>query len=61
MWRRAFITLVGGSVLALPIAAHEQQSAIPLIGYLGTGSPSAARELLTAFYLGLRETGYVEG
>jgi hypothetical protein len=28
---------------------------------LGTGSPSAARELLTAFHLGLRETGYVGG
>jgi putative ABC transport system substrate-binding protein len=61
MRRRDFITLVGGSVFALPIAAHAQQSGIPLIGYLGTGSPSASREILTAFHLGLRETGYVEG
>jgi putative tryptophan/tyrosine transport system substrate-binding protein len=61
MRRRDFITLVGGSVLALPIAAHAQQSGIPLIGYLGTGSPNASREVLTAFHLGLRETGYVEG
>jgi putative ABC transport system substrate-binding protein len=34
---------------------------MPVIGYLGTGSPGAFAPLVAAFYQGLSETGYVEG
>jgi len=48
-------------VVAWPVAAHAEQSAIPVIGYLGGSSPAYRGHLLTAFWRGLRESGYVEG
>jgi len=59
--RRAFIGAVAGGLLAAPIV-EAQRKAMPVIGVLNTGSPSASSgPLMGAFRQGLREAGYVEG
>jgi putative tryptophan/tyrosine transport system substrate-binding protein len=63
MQRREFITLLGGAVVAWPLAARGQQAPMPIVGFLVNGSRSdkASSQGLTVFRNALRETGFVDG
>jgi putative ABC transport system substrate-binding protein len=60
--RRDFITLLGGTAAAWPLAARAQQTGrLPTIGYLGSGTPSSDSQRNAAFVQRLRELGWIEG
>jgi putative ABC transport system substrate-binding protein len=59
MRRREFIALLGGAV-AWPHSARAQQ-AMPVMGFLRTSRANDSLQLVTAFQLGLKDAGFVDG
>jgi putative tryptophan/tyrosine transport system substrate-binding protein len=58
--RRQFIRLIGGAVVAWPLAAHGQRSTMLLIGFLSSRSPDDTTHLLAGFRQGLADAGFIE-
>jgi putative ABC transport system substrate-binding protein len=62
MRRRDFITTVAGTTVAWPLVARGQQvTRLPIIGFMGAGTPSSWSQWTEAFLQRLRELGWVDG
>jgi hypothetical protein len=59
--RREFITLLGGAAAAWPLRANAQQPKLPIVGFLGSGTPANQGLSSSAFAQRLRELGWIEG
>ena len=59
MRRRTFIALLGGAA-AWPVAARAQQTAMPVVGFLGGPSAAPYERYIAAVHQGLKEAGFIE-
>src|SRR5215203_288163 len=61
MKRREFMALVGGAAVWPTVARAQQPGKLPIIGYMGQGTPAAEAKRVAAFVGRLRELSWVEG
>jgi putative ABC transport system substrate-binding protein len=61
MRRREFISLIGSTAAAWPLAAHTQQPPLPVVALVNLRSAEASVRLANAFRKGLNEAGWVDG
>jgi ABC-type uncharacterized transport system substrate-binding protein len=59
--RRELLAALGSAAAAWPLAARAQQSAMPAVGFLSSGSPSLWVSFVTGFRQGLNEIGFIDG
>jgi ABC-type uncharacterized transport system substrate-binding protein len=58
--RREFVTFLGSAAASWPLAAHAQQPAMPVIGFMNVGTPEGSAVQVAAFRQGLNATGFIE-
>jgi hypothetical protein len=65
MRRREFVRLLSGAAAVAPaywpLAAHAQQAATPVIGFLSVGTSESNHDYVAAFHRGLADGGFAEG
>ena len=61
MKRREFITLLGGTVAAWPLAARAQQPAMPVIGFLSSVSQAQTPHMSRAHSRDIGNNGVNSG
>jgi putative ABC transport system substrate-binding protein len=61
MRRRELILGLAGAAVVAPLTARAQQSPVPVIGFLNSGSPEQYEQRLAAYFKGLAGGGFVEG
>jgi putative ABC transport system substrate-binding protein len=58
--RRELMMLLLAAAMTTPHPLRAQQKAMPVIGFLNTGSPDTDLSFLAAFRQGMEDTGFVE-
>ncbi len=61
MERRAFLAILSAAAATWSLKAHAQQPAMPVVGFLNSGSAEAYAPHTAAFQQGLGETGFTDG
>jgi hypothetical protein len=58
--RRKFLATLGGAAAAWPLAAGAQQPAMPMVGFLRSGTLTDVLYRVAAFRERLKEAGYID-